>query len=476
MIKGTVLPGVLIWVFTLGITLSAQTEISEPQDSILSPPQSMIFIPADWENTGPNSIESDIAYLLTDAARELDCIEVIDWLYTDDVFYNDSIQVDKLIDPSLALYIGEYGHIDQVYLFRIISYLQEGRPPGQANQSFADKLSNFFINLMDDQRTDSTEKYAKNIYTKIELNIDLIDVRRAEILKTFLIRAEYTGGRKLVSMSRTMDILKRKIQDELKRNYFISTKISGLDSGIELFRKKNDKSIRVGDIFEIIEPGLAEYYDDGVMYLPGKNAGYCQVEKVAYSYYKARLLRQWAPIDTGFTALEFKQQIHGFAMDILSPANKTYVAFTARVFYQPILSWDWGISFRVQKAEDSIREQNWGIGFGALGTYRILNISRFALKARLDADVDFFFKDDDSGNSVTLILGSLAPGLSADFVFAKNTDIYLHGGYRFWGKSDKWQANNSENDSKSDAYWDGPSPEMDLSGSFVNVGIRFLFK
>jgi hypothetical protein len=473
--KGGVLCVILIILISFNNFLSAQPIISDKPDSIIAPASSMIFIPADWEKIVPDAIETEIADLLTDAAVDLDCIEVIDWLYADDVIYDESIEIDKQIDPSLALFIGESGKIDHVYLFRINSFIQEGRPDEPDDRSLADKLGGFFINLLDDEKKDSVETYAKNIHTEIEVEFDLIDVRRAEIINNFIIQAEFTGGRRFFSHEKTMEILADRIKAELEKNYFLSLIVYNLDKSVKLSRNSNNQSINKGDVFEIHEPDIIEYVDGSKTMIPGKSVGYCRIEEITLRYYRTALLRQWAPIDTGYIAREFREHIYGFSLEIPAPVKSSYYALNMRVFYSPIQQWDWGGVFRVQRVEDSWNELNWGIGFGLFASYRLFNISRFALKARLDADADFFFKNDDSDETVTLALVSLAPGFNAEFVFSKNTDIYFHTGYRFFAKSDEWKVSNDEDEPEIDAYWISSAPEIDMSGMFVIFGLRFLF-
>ena len=473
--KGGILCVSTIILFSFSTYLNAQINVSESPDSINTPASSLIFIPADWEKVGPDAIETEVADLLTDAAVDLDCIEVIDWLYADDVIYDESIEVEKEIDPSLALFIGEYGKIDHVYLFRINSFIQEGRADEPDDRSSADKLVGFFINLFDDEKTDSSEAFAKNIHSEIEVEFDLIDVRRAEIIKTFIIRSEYTGGRRYISHTKAMDILTEKVKSELNRIYFTSFSIYNLNSGISISRNSDDQIINKGDILEIFKPDKIEYSDGAEIRIPGESVGYCQIQETTLKYYRTALLRQWASIDTDYVAREFRNQVHGFSLEIPAPVKNRYFAFNIRAFYSPIRRWDWGGVFRVQRAEDSWNEQNWGIGFGLFASYRLFNISRFSIKARLDADIDFFFKNDDSDETVTLALGSLAPGLSAEFVFSKSTDIYFHTGYRFFGKSDEWEVSTNEDEPDINAYWDSTAPEMDMSGTFVILGFRFLF-
>ena len=473
--KGGILCVIPLVSFIISSSLNAQDPDVEPPDSILAPASSLIFIPADWEKIGPDAIETEIADLLTNAASDLDIIEVVDWLYADDVIYDESIQIDKQIDPSLALFIGEYGEIDHVYLFRINSFIQEGRADMRDDRSSASKLANFFINLLDDEKTDSSESYAKNIFTKVEIEFDLIDVRKAEIIKNFIIRAQYTGGRRVYSHTKVMDILYQRMQNEIERQYLPSFSNYNLDGNIKISRNPDDKIIEKGDMLEIYEPDSIEYIEGTEIRTPGESVAYCQVQEATLKYYRTSLLRQWAPIGTNFVAREFHRQVYGFGLEIIAPVSSDYYSFNMRFFYSPIQKWDWGGVFRLQRVEDSWNELNWGIGFGLFGSYKLLNISRFALKARLDADFDLFFKHDDSDESVTLALGSLAPGLNTEFVFSKSTDIYFHAGYRFFGQSNDWEVSTDEDEPDIDAYWDGSAPEMDISGTFVIIGFRFIF-
>jgi len=81
--------------------LNAQPDLQIPTDSVISPARSLIFIPADWQKVDANSIESEVAFLFSDVAIDLDCIEVFDWLFADDVIYDESIEVEQQIDPPL---------------------------------------------------------------------------------------------------------------------------------------------------------------------------------------------------------------------------------------------------------------------------------------------------------------------------------------------------------------------------------------
>ncbi|HES60289.1 MAG TPA: hypothetical protein ENO18_07645 [Caldithrix sp.] len=455
--------------------LFAQDQEFESADSTITAPRSLIFIPADWENVKPDAVETEMADLLTNAAIDLDIMEVVDWLYADDVIYDESIEVTEQIDPSLALFIGEYGKIDHVYLFKVNAFFQEGRADRADDRTSADKLAAFFINLLDDEKTNIPEPHAKNIYTEIEIEFNLIDVRKAEMMRNFIIRAQFTGGRRFYSRTEAMDILYQRIQEELKRQYLSSFSIHNLEGGIKLSRNPDDQVINKGDLLEIFEPDQIEYVNGAEIRTSGESAAYCRVQEQTLKYYSTSLLRQWAPIDTNFVAREFTKHNYGFALEIPAPVSDAYYSFNLRLFYSPIQMWDWGGVFRIQRVEDSWNELNWGIGFGLFSSYKLFNISRFALKARLDADFDFFFKEDDYNESVTLVLGSLSPGLCAEFVFSQNTDIYFHAGYRFFGKSNNWQVSTDEDEPDIDAYWNEASPEMNISGTFVNIGFRFIF-
>ncbi|MEJ2544457.1 MAG: hypothetical protein P8Y99_10360 [Calditrichaceae bacterium] len=284
--KGGILYVISIFVIISCTSLHAQDPVVEPHDSITTPPSSLIFIPADWDKVGPNAIETEIADLFIDAAINLDIIEVVDWLYADDVIYDESIDVENQIDPPLALFIGEIGRIDHVYLFKINSFIQEGREDIPDDRSFTDKLSAFFINMLDDEKTTSSESYPKNIHTEIEIELDLIDVRKAEIIRNFLIQAQYTGGRKYYSRTKLMDIIYHRIQDELKRQYLSSFSIYNLETNIQLLREPGEQILERGDMLELYEPDQIDYAEGAEIRTPGKPVAYCQVQEKTLKYYR----------------------------------------------------------------------------------------------------------------------------------------------------------------------------------------------
>ncbi|MEJ2052446.1 MAG: hypothetical protein P8X42_00885 [Calditrichaceae bacterium] len=457
------------------IFLYAQDSVRVEDDSTLAPAQSLIFIPADWDKVTANSIETETADLFTETAYKLNDMEVVDWLYADDVIMEESIDVKDSINAPFALYIGEYGRIDHVYLYRIKSFVQEGRPDQPDGRSFPKKLSDFFINLFDSENPQNSGPYAKNIHTEILVQIDLIDTRLAEIIETFSLYAEHTGGRKVISQHETMNLLSRRLLDALKRIYYTSARISEIGKRIILKDIRNGGTVKKGDKLEILLPDALEIIKNTEIFIPGKPAAYCKIEQINDDNITASLLRQWAPIDTGLLAVESGNKKYGFSIDFLPPVRDRYLALNARLYYSPIYTIDWGAVFRVQKAEDTANHHNWGIGFGLFGSYRIINVSRFALKGRLDADLDMFFRKDDNNKSVSLATGSISPNFTAEFLFSKNTDIIISAGYRFSGESDNWQVNTDDNETDIDAYWNDSAPKMDLSGPFISVGFRFLF-
>jgi len=187
----------------------------------------------------------------------------------------------------------------------------------------------------------------------------------------------------------------------------------------------------------------------------------------------SQVLRQWAPIDTGFQAVEFASDIRGFVITGSAPIASNYTALGFQGNWSPIHALDWGGGFRVLRMKDSFEDSNWGIGFGAYGSWRFLNLYKFALKARADLDLDIFFREDDADDTVSLALPSTSIGLNAEILLSPKSDFIFYTGYRFFGSSNSWQRSSDE-ETDEDAFWIDKRPKMDVSGLFVKIGYRIL--
>jgi len=471
---------IIIYIFCLILhydLVSAQdstfTEYSSKFDEL-----GLIFIPADWANTEIESIEGEVADLFTEVAVDLGRFYVAHWLIVDDIMYAEDIEVEDQIDESLALEFGELSEVEQVFLFEVVNFSQIGVPEEEDEEeeySFFEKITIGLIKAIfsGDSENDEYGPYSDNIRTEIGIEFKQIDVTQSELLQTFSIFVEHTGGKIEKSKSKAFKELRGRFTDELKKLYLLNAQVVSMNGSKLFINMGSSMGIKKDQIFEIFESDKFEKEDNEEVIIPGTSTGYFKVSSVSERSNFSQVLRQWAPIDTGFQAVEFASDIRGFVITGSAPIASNYTALGFQGNWSPIHALDWGGGFRVLRMKDSFEDSNWGIGFGAYGSWRFLNLYKFALKARADLDLDIFFREDDADDTVSLALPSTSIGLNAEILLSPKSDFIFYTGYRFFGSSNSWQRSSDE-ETDEDAFWIDKRPKMDVSGLFVKIGYRIL--
>lgn len=460
-------------------SLPARDNIGEA--ALSSPDQlGLIFIPAQWDKSIDGSPEAEMADLFTISARSLKRFFVADWLVVDDIIYEEDLVAPQRIDESMALHLGELAGIDEVFLFEIVRFAQAGVPRDDNDDddsSFFTNLLVGFIKLLFSKIPEYPEDgpYAGNMQTVIEIAFTQINVANAEISQRFSVLAEYTGGNRDESKIKAFNALSERIQDELKRVFLLNPGIQAIGDRQVFFDLGANMGIQKGDLYEIVEPDLSQIVDGEEQIVAGKKVGLARVVSVDESNSAVRLLRQWAPLDTTFQAVEFTSDWKGLILNTSAPLLRNYWSLGMQFNWRPIHPLDWGGGLRILRKTDSFDQADWGFGFGGYGAWRFLYLYKLTLQTRLDMDVDFFIRRDDQDDWVNAAIFSISPGIQAEILLSRERDLVLTAGYRFFGYSGSWQKFSDEDEEARDAVWINKAPRLDISGLYIKIGYRFLF-
>ena len=482
----TSLPGKPIGFLFIIILIVLLQSISLPAQNVLSGAAiqsydqlGLIFIPAEWDKSVYGSLEAEIADLFTITARSLKRFFVADWLVVDDIIYEEDLLVPQNIDDSMALQFGELAGMDEVFLFEIVRFAQVGVPPDDDDDddsSFFTKLVVGFIKLLFSKVPEYPEDglYADNMQTTVEIAFTQIDVANAEISQQFFVFAEHTGGNRDESKIKAFSALSERIQEELKRTFLLTPGIQAIRDRQIIFDLGANMGIQKGDLYEIVEPDRRQIIAGEEQIFAGKKVGLAQVVSVDESNSAIRLLRQWAPLDTTFQALEFTSDWKGLILNTSAPLLRNYWSLGMQLNWRPIHPLDGGGGLRILRKTDSFDQADWGFGFGGYGSWRFLHLYKLTLQTRLDMDVDFFIRRDDQDDWVNTALFSISPGVQAEILLSRRRDLVLTAGYRFFGSSNSWQKFSDEDEEAQDAVWIDRAPRLDISGFYINIGYRFI--
>ena len=472
-IKFIVFTFLFISVFFYSRILTAQ----EADTTVQSDYDGILYIPAQWNKVLPSSIQSRVADVFNDTAHEIDNLYVADWWWVDDIIYEEGYAVDQSIDPSLALAFGEECEVGDVFLFDVTKFTQVGSaetPEDASSNILVRAFVGILKALFEDKPENKSEPHYDNIRTEIEVRLRLIDVNEAVLTETFTMGVSYVGGIKSESLNHALEKLGDNIRAELRRRYTPIATITGFDHTKLLLDEGRDSGMLKGKSYEIFSPDYMDQTDSENRVIYGTSAGYAKITFADSNRSRAAVMRQWAPVDTGFVLLALERMIQGAVINASIPVGQNYAGIGLGFNYQPIKEFDGGAEIRVITAQDNFNKDNWGVGFGVYGSWRFLNMPQFAMKARLDGDFDIFFRTDAEEDLANLPLFSLSPGIVAEFLISPESDLVVHAGYRIWGKSSGWEKSGDE-DETIDAVWKSDPPKVNLSGLFLKIGYRFYF-
>jgi hypothetical protein len=436
---------------------------------ISSEPLWMLILPETNSTSVEQSLENELADIVADIAWESGRFEVFDRFAVRDVLRKYYPMLYGHLPDSVILAIGDYTKCDEALIIDILSYSQIGVPPADDEE---EENRNFIESIIDGLFSSDSEDYSDNIQTRLSVQFRNIDLITGKEIDRFTVRVSYTGGTKPESEEKTLANFRDVVFNEVQLLYQLVSEVIAVD-GLDLdLRLGKNLGITGNTLFEIIEPDRINTTGDENVTTPGKSVALVSVRSVSDTVNRSVIIRQWGAIEQGDYAYEFPNSIQGIQLYFLPKFPGDYLYIGGQYHYSPLGDWDFGIGMHYLSVTDSYNENDNGLGFSAFGSRKLFTLTALTVYAKVGANLDILFKDDDVGMLVTTAVLSGSLGLTCNLMISKKADIEINLGYRFSTKSSDWTY--SAREEEFDAFWYDDPPVVDLAGFYFSVGYKFI--
>jgi hypothetical protein len=237
------------------------------------------------------------------------------------------------------------------------------------------------------------------------------------------------------------------------------------------FKQGFGEAVPRKQIFALIAPEQRQRAHEGTVWRGSGLAGFAFLADAAKDSCTLQLSRQWRELDAGTWAMPYSQPVFSFYLHMLPPIFTPYAQYGLYLQGNPLDQMDWGLGLNVIRVKDSFDDQDYGFGIAAFGCYRLRDGGRFDLALKIGGDMDIPFRQDDAGNSVSVLLLSMQAAIAADILLSHRTDLVWSAGYRRSMRADSWDY--SEEDQSYPARWNGTAPSVSSSGFFISAGFKY---
>lgn len=471
--------------FSLQINSYAQIleEITTDEATESAGPMKLLVITAKIDSHKVNPIDQEIATLVSNIVLDLVDIEVIKEIFTkEDQHRTEQKELlrDSTLEDEEAIKFAKLVGAEETIVINIQNYSQKGVPPERNDKSdeigLIHSVPNLFSSLFKSgSAKDCTDIYPTNIRTNLLVQIRILDVENGALFYAFDVDATHTGGAKVKSRTKALEKFEHKVLTELKTVYLPGSKGKLTGNGKIFSFKKSDLSIYPGMTFELVQSESKKTVDSKTITIPGGTVGYGTVHDTTGNTIGVKILRQWQPIESECWALEQRKAIHAFNFSFTPPVTEKFTSVDILYHGDPEKDYDWGLGMRAIRVTDSFDRDDYGFGFEGFAGRRFYNHPRYNFGLEVGLGIDFPFRKDNAGNTVSALIASCPVRITAEILLSSNYDLVINAGYRFATTTNDWTY--SEDDQSHSAVWEGDiAPEVTNSGFLFSVGYRYLFE
>ena len=448
-----------------------------------------------------NKIAEKIYQIASSTATQLKRYEVIDRNHLKSILEEQKLQHSGVIDPDQAIELGKVAAANEALLIKIQTFDQKGIPSEKQKENEEDEpkvglvgwVIKEVIKAEIDKATEDIERYPNNIQTIIDCEIQLINVESGKSMESFNIHAEYIGGTKSKSLSRTLQQVRSKMVNNLKKLYKLSSEVLDIRGNNVTLLLGKDMGVSSKSLFEIISRDQRRMVHNREITIPGESVGIVKVETVSNDASKSIVLRKWDQIEPGFQAHEITSGFFtwGIAGIYGSTPKSMRLRFLAQI--KPFNRFGGEIHGDIGITQDSRGRDDFQFGFGGSFNLRLIKTSSFSLGPTLCIPLDFHTRKDDErkdnendeGESNWVFLPIINPrlGIQAEAMLSPKIDLVIRAEYilssasaKYWTYSEEQEDVMGETVSNTwNAYWEvdqGPIPEINYEGWMITIGIR----
>ncbi len=460
-------------------SLHAQ-EDKVPIETVTIEKKRLLILPTRTAEDDQYTIDQEVTSAIAGLAVQLGRFEIIDRNNLTNILQEQDLHLLGLVNDSAAVSMGEIASAKEALLVTVLDFSQKGVPPSDEKDDKTGCLITGLLAILkgesDSEDDEEDDPYPHNIQTELSVEVRSIDIETGQILYAFHVNAEHTGGTKGKSRAKAMASLRRQAKAELRAFYLLSSRVLAVQGNELILLLGEEMGLRRGMVFEIREPDREETIGDRTVTIPGRPAGYVAVKDLAPESSRAVVVRQWSTINAGYQALERIRPLTAGLIEI-SPSLKAS-CFTMGLGgqYRGAGWWDIGAGLLYSRTIDSRQDVDHGITVDVSVGLRLALGTRLSVLNGMGIMLSLPFRQDDSGHTVSTAL--LAPTISArmEWLLSPELDLVVGVGYRFAGRSQKWKypKENDEESGSLPAVWDGPAPEVDITGLYTTIGVKFI--
>ena len=474
------------------VFLFLSSNLTGDENSLTTEKQRLVILPSRTETNESFDIEKEMTKIVTNIATDLKRFEIIDRNNLEQIMEEQKLHLSGIIDNELLVEIGKIAASNEGLVVSVLNFHQKGVPPEESDEddddevdddddlSFGERLTLAVVKGVVEVATRSKEDdepFPNNIQTVLSVEVSKINLETGKVLDSFTIDTQHTGGTKGVSRSKVVKKFRRQANIKMKELYTLSSEIISVKGSTAMLLLGKNMGVEEGIFFEIYEPDKIRTIRGKLFTVSGDRNGIVQVRKVSPETNETAIVRKWGKVKEGYKALEFLNTVWEIDLSYTMNADQKYSGGQVNILYNPLNTFHFGGSIRVGYGEDSRKEQDMILGFGAIGGMNIFQLPLISLTAQLGLNVDLAFRadDDDPKNTVNTVLPSFVPSLKGKITLSRKIDLTVTGGYIVSEAADEWTYTTTEDDESEthDAVWENDAPELDISGPFLSISIGY---
>jgi len=473
--------------FTLILTLFSILVAQPVSPDVTLEKQRLLVLPATSGSTY-ESVETTITTLVASEATRLNRFIIVDRTNLEPLLQEQSLQLSGLINDNDLVTIGQIAGAKEALLVRITNFGQKGVPPEddeeKKEEDDDDGLLSWVIKksvkAIIAKELEDVEQYPNNIQTILQGDVQKINLESGEMLASFPLNAEYTGGNKTASLSKVLLRVRSQISRELRRLYVLTSQVIDVQGREVLLLLGADMGIEPGTYFELSTPDEKRMIGDRSITIPGRPVGLAVTRDVSGDANQSLIVRSWTSIQPGYQATEMLNTPISGGVTLFAGMEQSNFSVTA--FVDPFPFGRFSILGHVGlgSAVDSWNDVDFDLRIGGQFLGRFIQTRRFSAGAVLGLPFDIVIRGDDAGHTVSLPVFSPTLGARVEWMLSPHRDLILGVETVFTSfTSTEWkytvQTDNNEDSVTKPAEWDsGNGPEVNLAGLYLTIGLRFI--
>ncbi|NQU27443.1 MAG: hypothetical protein HQ528_04070 [Candidatus Marinimicrobia bacterium] len=479
----------ILSLLVLPILLAAQ----EVQPKITTEKMRLLILPSTSE-TDYQDIADRVTAIVASKATQLGRFEVIDRNNLESIMDEQALQLSGLINDEEVVEIGKIAAAPEALLVTVLNFGQKGVPPeDEEDEDKKDRkkaresgllgiIAKEVVDAAIDKKMEKVERYPNNIQTTLSCEVRKIDLESGQSIDAFTLNVEHTGGNKTASLNKVLNQASWRVSQQLKELYILSSQIVDIQGRNVILLLGKDMGVKKGTMFSVNSPSSKRTVGNKSITIPGHQVGIIEVTDISVDANQGRILRNWETIEPGYPAVESTGRIMAGGLGIKFGTGSPEMGLDLAGYINPLGRLGGSVFFGLGTLKDSRDDTDFSLRFGVDMHFRLINTIPFSLAGYLSLPLNFVMRSDDDpedSHTVSAIVFGPIVGGQLEFMLSSNMDLVASVGYCMKSDISKWDYSEDDDDDESQSYpafWDDDlgAPDIDLTGLYFNVGIRFL--